>query len=99
MQEQWEGLTHSGKTLNIRLAQINPIVGNLEYNSKLIKDIIISSEKFDLLVFPELSLTGYPPQDLLLDNNFIVLLLLSKSSNVLHFFKLHFPTLEYFLSK
>ena len=57
--------------MNIRLAQINPIVGNLEYNSKLIKDIIISSEKFDLLVFPELSLTGYPPQDLLLDNNFI----------------------------
>ena len=71
MQERWEGLTHSGEALNIRLAQINPIVGNLEYNAKLIKDIIISSEKFDLLVFPELSLTGYPPQDLLLDNNFI----------------------------
>ena len=71
MQERWEGLTHSGEALTIRLAQINPIVVNLEYNAKLIKDIIISSEKFDLLVFPELSLTGYPPQDLLLDNNFI----------------------------
>ena len=57
--------------MKIRLAQINPIVGNLEYNSNLIKDIIESSESFDIVVFPELSLTGYPPQDLLFDKKFI----------------------------
>ena len=58
--------------MKIRLAQINPIVGNLEHNSNLIKDTIISSKEYDLIVFPELSLTGYPPQDLLLDRNFIL---------------------------
>ena len=57
--------------MKIRLAQINPIVGDIEHNSKLIKNTIKSSEKFDILVFPELALTGYPPQDLLFDNKFI----------------------------
>ena len=57
--------------MNIRLAQINPIVGNLKYNSDLIKDTINSSKNFDIIVFPELSITGYPPQDLLLDKRFI----------------------------
>ena len=71
MQEQWAGCTPSGTTLKIRLAQINPIVGNLQKNANLIKDIIASSREIDILVFPELSLTGYPPQDLLLDNNFL----------------------------
>ena len=58
--------------MKIRLAQINPIVGDLEYNSNLIKDTILCSKGFDLIVFPELSLTGYPPQDLLLDEKFIL---------------------------
>ena len=58
--------------MKVRLAQINPIVGNLEYNTGLIKDIISSSREFDIIVFPELSLTGYPPQDLLLDKKFIL---------------------------
>ena len=58
--------------MKVRLAQINPIVGNLEYNTGLIKDIISSSRESDIIVFPELSLTGYPPQDLLLDKKFIL---------------------------
>jgi len=57
--------------MKIRLAQINPIVGNLESNAQLIIRTIKSSGEYDIIVFPELSLTGYPPQDLLLDSNFI----------------------------
>ena len=57
--------------MKIRLAQINPIVGNLESNTHLIISTIKSSTEYDIIVFPELSLTGYPPQDLLLDSNFI----------------------------
>ena len=57
--------------MKIRLAQINPIVGNLESNTHLIISTIKSSVEYDIIVFPELSLTGYPPQDLLLDSNFI----------------------------
>ncbi len=57
--------------MKIRLAQINPIVGNFDYNSKLIKDAIQSSTDYDIIVFPELSITGYPPQDLLTNSSFI----------------------------
>lgn len=58
--------------MKVRVAQINPIVGNIDYNTSLIKDTILSSSGADLVVFPELSIVGYPPQDLLLDNNFIL---------------------------
>ena len=52
--------------MKIALCQINPIIGNLNYN----KDKIIKGyekgikEKADLVIFPELSLVGYPPLDL-----------------------------------
>ena len=58
--------------MKIALTQINPTVGALEYNAEKISRIIKNySSKADLIVFPEMSLTGYPPQDLLLDNGFI----------------------------
>ena len=57
--------------MKIRLAQINPIVGNFDYNDRLIKDTIQSSADYDIIVFPELSVTGYPPQDLLTNSAFI----------------------------
>ena len=56
--------------MKIRLAQINPTVGDLKGNTDLIINTIRSSSEYDIIVFPELSLTGYPPQDLLLDSNF-----------------------------
>ena len=60
------------KTYNIALAQINPILGNLNYNTKnIIKVIDKISEKSDLIVFPELCLVGYPPEDLILRNNLL----------------------------
>ncbi|MBI2650642.1 hypothetical protein HYX04_05000 [Candidatus Woesearchaeota archaeon] len=56
--------------MKIALAQINPIVGDIDGNSKKIISII-SRTKADIVVFPELSITGYSPQDLLLRNDFI----------------------------
>ena len=57
--------------MNIRLAQINPTVGDLDGNTNLIIETIQSSPECAFVVFPELSITGYPPQDLLLDAGFI----------------------------
>lgn len=57
----------------IALAQINPTVGYLENNArKIIRNIKKAQEQgADLIVFPELSITGYPPKDLLLKPSFI----------------------------
>jgi NAD+ synthase (glutamine-hydrolysing) len=59
--------------MKIALAQINPIVGDLGFNSAKIIDLIEEArqEKADLIVFPELCVTGYPPEDLLLKPKFI----------------------------
>ncbi len=53
--------------MKLALAQINPIVGNLEYNYKLHTEYILKALKngAEIIVFPELSLIGYPPKDLL----------------------------------
>ncbi len=57
--------------LNITLAQINSVVGAIKENANKIIEIW---QKFDktshIIVFPELALTGYPPEDLLLKLDF-----------------------------
>ena len=55
------------------LAQINPVVGDLEGNSKKILNIAskASSISADIVLTPELSLWGYPANDLLLKKNLI----------------------------
>ena len=52
--------------MKIALCQIDPIIGNLEYNKRKIIDGYnrAINEKADLAIFPELSLVGYPPLDL-----------------------------------
>ncbi|RMH19717.1 MAG: NAD+ synthase [Gammaproteobacteria bacterium] len=55
--------------IRIELAQLNPVVGGMAANSRKIIDVIQSSGA-DLVVFPELVLTGYPPEDLLLRHDF-----------------------------
>lgn len=61
------------RTLRIGLCQINTIVGDIEGNTKKILDYIAKGKKMgaDLLVFPEMAVTGYPPEDLLLMPKFI----------------------------
>ena len=61
------------KNLRICLAQINPIVGDLKGNSKKIISFVEEAKdrKADIAVFPELCLSGYPPEDLLLKPHFI----------------------------
>ena len=59
--------------LRIALAQINTTVGDLTGNVLKIKKFIKKAEEVnsDIIVFPELSITGYPPEDLLLKSHFI----------------------------
>ena len=59
--------------MKIALCQINPTVGAINQNKKSIFDWYHRAVGLgaDLVVFPELSLIGYPPQDLLLRNRFI----------------------------
>ena len=59
--------------IRIGLAQINCTVGDLKGNTdKICKYIDEAEEKdVDVLAFPELAISGYPPEDLLLNTNFI----------------------------
>lgn len=55
--------------LTVALAQINPLVGDIDGNVERILNVsqsLVESYQADLIVFPELTLTGYPPEDLLL---------------------------------
>jgi NAD+ synthetase len=53
--------------MKIALCQINPIIADFQYNTSLIREASEQAKKSgcSLAVFPELSLTGYPPKDLL----------------------------------
>ncbi len=59
--------------MRIGLAQINPIVGDIEGNSAKIINMILEARSggASLVVFPELSVIGYPPRDLLLKPRFV----------------------------
>ena len=60
-------------TIRVGIAQINPTVGDLSSNTRKIIQFIdqAKSSAVDLLTFPELAITGYPPEDLLLKPHFI----------------------------
>lgn len=59
--------------MKVLVAQINPTIGALNSNTKKIIHAIDHGKKLgaDLVLFPEMALTGYPPQDLLLLPHFI----------------------------
>jgi len=61
------------KILRIALAQINPTVGDLDGNVSKILNYIKKANKAgaQVVAFPELAITGYPPEDLLLKTQFI----------------------------
>ena len=63
-------MSHSN--IQILLAQFNASVGNVVENSQRILDTITQHhQQFDLIVFPELALCGYPPADLLYQPDFL----------------------------
>lgn len=58
--------------MKVLLAQLNPIIGDLENNFEAVANVFSQGHKdHDLIVFPELTLTGYPPNDLLLRRGFV----------------------------
>ncbi|NLJ79706.1 MAG: NAD+ synthase [Firmicutes bacterium] len=57
--------------MKVCLAQLNPTVGDLTGNTKMLCRILEENSQADLIVFPELFLTGYPPGDLLLQGGFL----------------------------
>jgi len=61
------------KKIRVALGQINTVLGDFDYNLNKILDYIKEAEKLeaDIIVFPELALTGYPPEDLVLKQSFI----------------------------
>ncbi len=61
------------KVIRIALAQINCTVGDLEGNTALITRSIDRAKDagVDLVILPELAISGYPPEDLLLKPHFV----------------------------
>src|SRR5512136_1644602 len=59
--------------MRLGLAQINTIVGDLPGNSRRIVDAYraLAGQGAELVVFPELAISGYPPRDLLFKRRFV----------------------------
>src|SRR5437764_651589 len=59
--------------MRLARAQINPVVGDLDGNRDLILERLTEarSHSAEFVVFPELAVTGYPPEDLLLRPGFV----------------------------
>src|SRR4051794_24524538 len=59
--------------LKLSLAQINPTIGDIDGNIALMRDAAFKAQTqgASLVIFPELSLTGYYPADLLDDDAFM----------------------------
>lgn len=60
------------RSLKIALAQLNPVVGDLAGNAEKVRDAHAkaAADGADIVVFPELFITGYPPEDLVLKPSF-----------------------------
>lgn len=59
--------------LRVAIAQMNSVVGDFQHNADRINEFLEEAVQCgaDLILFPELALTGYPPEDLLLKKDFI----------------------------
>ncbi len=60
--------------LKITIAQLNPIIGDFSFNFDKLCNAVLKAKQdnADLIIFSELFLTGYPPQDLLSNQDFLI---------------------------
>ena len=67
------GLAIVTRTLRVALGQFNPTVGDLRGNTDRMLDLVEQARErqADLVAFPELAVTGYPPEDLLFKKQFL----------------------------
>tara|TARA_Y100001960_G_C14783783_1_gene889173 strand:- start:278 stop:2053 length:1776 start_codon:yes stop_codon:yes gene_type:complete len=67
--------THKVNSIKFGLVQLNPMLGDIRENVRLVKAYIEQADAEAkgplVLLFPELVVTGYPPEDLLLRDDFI----------------------------
>ena len=72
--------------MKLVLAQLNPVIGDLDGNAEKIFEVCesIKNKDINLVITPELSLIGYPPKDLLFNP-----LLFEEESNVLNLSLIH----------
>ncbi len=66
-------MTKSPDIIRIAIAQLNPTVGDIEGNLKLARKARADAarQKADLVLFTELFISGYPPEDLVLKPSFV----------------------------
>lgn len=61
--------------LDVVMAQIDPLVGDIDGNAAMVVEhcrAALQAHAAQVVVFPELTLTGYPPEDLLLRSSVAV---------------------------
>ena len=58
-------------TLTIALAQLNPTLGAINANLAKAREVRATAKDADLILFPELYICGYPPEDLVLRQTFV----------------------------
>ena len=63
--------TEPATTLSIALAQVTQRVGDIEGNAQRMLEWRGKAKGADIVMFPELQLTGYPPEDLVLKPEFV----------------------------
>jgi len=70
---EWTGREAAPQPFRLALAQVNTTVGDIQRNADTIVETIrvAAAAGAELVAFPELALTGYPPEDLLLKPGFI----------------------------
>jgi NAD+ synthase (glutamine-hydrolysing) len=59
--------------MRVFLATLNPTIGDLEGSTRLMRALVddARTQRADLVVFPELAVSGYPPRDLLTHGGFV----------------------------
>jgi len=55
---------------SISLQQLNPVMGDLAGNRRMAEEAVLAAGDVDLVAFPELFITGYPPEDLVMKRAF-----------------------------